>query len=204
MENYLQKTLALTVTRNTGKDRFETAANIAKAMGGGSTDTVVVNGRNYPDALSIAPYAAQGGLPILLTDAETMPSATAEILQGKSHTLVIGRTNVISDSIFRKLPGARRIAGNDRYETSLLVSQNMAKDYVFIASGTNFPDALSGSVLAAAYGKLILLTRPNVLSEELKGLLRDQEVLTVSILGGPGSVSKQVEQDLLSVIRSIE
>jgi putative cell wall-binding protein len=204
VEDYLKNTLGLTVTRIAGKDRFETAANIAKAIPGGVTDAVIVNGRNYPDALSIAPYAALGGIPILLTDTNTLPPATAQILRGKLHTMVIGGTNVISDSIFKKLPGARRIAGTDRYETSLLVSQLMAKDYVFIASGTNFPDALAGSVLAGAYGKPILLTRPTVLSDELIGLLIDQEVLTISILGGPGAVSEQVEQDLLDIISSIE
>lgn len=54
------------VERIGGKDRFEVALNISKRLGD-TQKAIVVNGLKFPDALTIAPYAAKNGIPILLT-----------------------------------------------------------------------------------------------------------------------------------------
>jgi putative cell wall-binding protein len=207
VENYLRNTLGLHVNRIAGKDRFETAANIAKAIPGKISEAVIVNGRNYPDALSIAPYASLGGIPILLSETTTLPAVTAATLRTKGviTTTVIGGTNAVSELVYSSLPKPKRIAGQDRYETSLLVSLMMGYDnVVYLASGANFPDALSGSVLAGVSGSPILLTPPTYLTEDTKEVIRDLSAIKFTILGGSGAVSDQVEQDLWDVIRNLE
>ena len=61
-----------------------------------------------------------------------------------------------------------RVFGANRYETSkgiadMLAEVNGAAKFtsVIVASGTNFPDALAGSYLAAVTGAPILLTAAN-------------------------------------------
>jgi len=61
------KGMTIETTRIAGKNRFETSLEVAKNLGE-SSGVVVTNGFGFADALSIAPVAAQGGMPILLTD----------------------------------------------------------------------------------------------------------------------------------------
>ncbi|WJV30767.1 cell wall-binding repeat-containing protein [Rossellomorea sp. AcN35-11] len=55
------KDLGLTVDRISGKDRYETAVAISKSLPNRDA-AVVVSGKNYPDALSIASIACPGRL----------------------------------------------------------------------------------------------------------------------------------------------
>jgi lactocepin len=64
------KNMGLEVERIAGdSDRFDTAAKIAARVAPYGVNAVVVaNGRNFPDALAAAPYAAVAGYPILLVE----------------------------------------------------------------------------------------------------------------------------------------
>lgn len=85
----------------------------------------------------------------------------------------------------------KRIAGDDRYQTSLKIAEQLgdSSDKVILASGENYPDALAGSVLTE--GKYpILLTRANEVSEAVQQkALAAKEVV---VLGGTGSISDEV------------
>ena len=75
--------------------------------------------------------------------------------------------------------------------------------YSFIATGTNFADALTGSVLAAKIGAPIVLTPPTGLSLDVFSEFSSHRVIFHTILGGKSAVNEQVEQDLWDVIKSI-
>src|SRR5665213_1727127 len=67
-----------TVVRWQGADRFATAAAIAQnAYPNGATNVYLATGATFPDALAGAALAAVAGGPLLLTNATTLPSATA-------------------------------------------------------------------------------------------------------------------------------
>jgi putative cell wall-binding protein len=203
VEGYLHNTLGLEINRISGSNRFETAAKIADALpANNDAKAIVVNGRNYPDALSISSYAAQYGYPILLTETDTLPQVTAEKLTGKESTTVVGGTEAVSDAILSQLPKPERISGQDRYETSAKVAELLPNISAFVATGTNFADALSGSVLAAMYGEPIILTRPTGLSEEAKAFFNNNRVIDYTILGGTSAVGPQVENELLEIANS--
>ena len=59
------------------------------------------------------------------------------------------------------LPDVTRLAGNTRYETSVLVAETFftSPTQAVIAYGENFPDGLSGSPLANTVGAPLILTR---------------------------------------------
>ena len=95
------------------------------------------------------------------------------------------------------LSGVIRIAGDDRIETSLMLADQLKEvqgvekfDAVVVASALNFPDALTGSYLAAEKNAPILLTYP---AAHAKIRAYIQENLKpggmVYILGGEGAVS---------------
>jgi len=94
------------------------------------------------------------------------------------------------------LGGQTRIGGADRYATAALIygQEYGAATSAVIASGANFPDALSATVLAKAKSTGVLLTDPNTLSNATKQALitGTGPVATVYIVGGPAAVSDNV------------
>ena len=203
VEGYLRDSLRLEIYRISGNDRFETASKIADELPESyEARAIVVNGRNYPDALSVSSYAAQNGFPILLTEVNTVPAVTAEKLSGKEMTTVVGGTEAVSDAVFNQLPDPERISGKDRYETSAKVAELLPNISSFVATGTNFADALSGSALAAMSGQPIILTRPTGLSEEAKAFFNNYGVMDYTILGGTSAVGSEVEQELWNIANS--
>lgn len=70
-EDTLVNTLHVSVRRIAGAARFKTAEAIASQLGK-YTNAFIVNANNYPDALSIAPYAAHAGSTRYATSAEVL------------------------------------------------------------------------------------------------------------------------------------
>ncbi|MCL2503886.1 MAG: cell wall-binding repeat-containing protein [Coriobacteriia bacterium] len=68
-------------------------------------------------------------------------------------------------------PTVRRVAGSDRYRTAeaiakyAFVNPLAAKNFIGVATGLNFPDALAGGVAAGKRGGILVLTAPEVLSQ---------------------------------------
>jgi putative cell wall-binding protein len=198
------RALDVSVTRINGKDRYETAVAISKKLPNNDA-AVVVNGKNYPDALSIASIAAQNGYPILLSDKDSIPAAT--LTQAKTYEMnyVIGGTGVISNAVSRKLNDPTRIAGKNRYETNANIIRDfyVPTTFVFVATGTQFADALTGSVLAANWGEPLLLTTPYELHPEIRDLMVDY-TFGATILGGEKAIQPNVENEIWSILEGNE
>ena len=99
-----------------------------------------------------------------------------------------------------------RIAGENRYETAVLISQALYPDgtwpdgspveLVVVTNGLNFPDALAGGPYAAGVGPLLLVPPsgqvPQVVLDELARL----DPAYVDILGSTDAVSAGIEEQL--------
>jgi putative cell wall-binding protein len=195
------------VVRLGGADRYATARLIAdetiRILGSGySGDALVATGSNFPDAVSGAALAAALRRPILLVNTAGqvyVPAATRRVT-------ILGGPAAVSPAVQAALQrglgasSVKRAGGATRYHTAALVAQvgiaaGMTWDGVGVATGTNFPDALSGGAMLGARGSVLLLTTPGSLSPEAEALLlanRDS-VNTVHILGGTQAVSSAVE-----------
>ncbi|MFG6495395.1 cell wall-binding repeat-containing protein [Fictibacillus sp. UD] len=182
------------VERIGGKDRFEVAENLAKRIG--STQTAIItNGLKFPDALSIAPYAAKKGYPILLTTEKKLPVSTKRALVGKKNTLVIGGEGSVGKEVYSKLPLPKRIGGDDRFEVSANIIRQLHTrvDGAYVATGLSFADALTGSVTAAKDDAPLLLTRPEVLPAASNTIINEKQIKDFVILGGKGSIQEKTE-----------
>lgn len=200
VSNYVEYQLegmGLGVDRIGGDDRWETAANIAASLGGSPAQAVVANGKNFPDALAVASYAARNGYPILLTDSDELPMATKNALKGIDHTIVAGGEVVVNKDVFGKLPSAKRYAGETRYGTAATIAQELMPSYrAYVATGTNFADALAGSVLAAKENASMVLVKPDMLPKETEKALDMIHANDFNVLGGESAVSKEVMDKL--------
>lgn len=209
--NYRTKT---TITRLSGGDRYETAATISRH---GFSDPakvatlVVATGTDFPDALSAAPLAAKLGGPLLLTHPSGLPAATTnEIKRLKpSKILVIGGTAAVPSAVESALKGlvvsggsVQRISGDDRYTTSVAIGKYgwSASTTAFIATGLDYPDALSAGAAAGKLRAPVVLVPgtsaavPATTSAYLTGI----GTKTAYIAGGTTVVSSAIETALKS------
>lgn len=101
----------------------------------------------------------------------------------------------------------QRIAGADRFDVAASVSQRAFPDgapIVFIANGLTFPDALSGAPAAALQGGPVLLTTSTALPASIEAELRRLHPASIVLLGGPVSLSPELEQRLAEFAPVIE
>ncbi|WP_345761790.1 cell wall-binding repeat-containing protein [Diaminobutyricibacter sp. McL0608] len=88
-----------------------------------------------------------------------------------------------------------RISGADRYATAVSVAQQLYPshaDTVWIASGENFPDALSAGPAATMENAPLLLTAHSSLPASVATYIRALNPTKVVIVGGTGAVSAAV------------
>ncbi len=92
-----------------------------------------------------------------------------------------------------------RLAGSDRYETSAALSRasiDAGVNTVLVASGADFPDALSSAGQVEDYGAPVLLSNPSSLPPSVMAELKRLGPRFIHILGGEGAVSAKVEAQL--------
>lgn len=202
----------VTVQRVSGSDRYATAVALAQ-RGYPTTAPVVVlaTGTNYPDALAAGPVAAQLGGPLLLTAPGFVPSAVLTEIQALDPrtVVVVGGVSAISGDVLSTIQSAlphatvTRVAGADRYATSAAVVRygfgaGAHVPGVYLATGRNFPDALSAAAAAGAAHEPVLLLNgvEGALDSVTSGLISDLSPAKATIVGGYSAVSPDVETGL--------
>ncbi len=198
------------VSRLAGADRFETSAKVSAAsFAPGVPVAYVATGYNFPDALSASAAAAKLGGPVLLTAPDFLPGTVrtelARLKAGK--IVVLGRTGAVTDAVLSQLGSltsgsVSRLAGADRFETSAMVSAAAFAPGVpvaYVATGRNFPDALSASAAAGKQGGPVLLTEPDSLPSSVRAELARVKPGKIVVLGQAGAVSETVRSQLASL-----
>ena len=145
--------------RIAGTTRYDTARLVAEELPG--TAAYLVSGDAFADAISASSRAAGEGVPILLTSRDQLPAPTADALDGRTTVSVVGGTAVVSDAVVAELDGdVTRFAGATRYETAASLLPDGPVGELWIATGADWPDALSAGPAAAAAGAPLLIVDP--------------------------------------------
>lgn len=191
------------IKRISGKDRYGTSVNIAKEMKT-STQAVVATGSTFADALSIAPVAGNQKMPILLTKPNGLSPEVKTYLASKkiAKTLIIGGKGAVSDSAAKDIKNAVRVSGATRYETNSAVITHFKAIFdskkMYLATGTNYPDALAGSVLAAKNAAPLVLASPkSPNAATVKTVQKQLNTATeIYILGGENALPTESTKQL--------
>ncbi|MFL6116635.1 MAG: cell wall-binding repeat-containing protein [Catenulispora sp.] len=153
----------------------------------------------FADALGGAALAAHRSGPLLLTDPKALDPATQaeihRILPAGGTVYVLGGTAAISPAVQAKLKAlgynVDRIAGDDRYETAVSIAKTIdqAAADVLVATGTNYPDALSAGAAAGAYPHMVVvLTDGNAMPAStdayLQGKVNNGQLKYLAAIGG--------------------
>lgn len=194
------------VSRIAGADRFETGALIADRFEGADT-VYVASGSRFPDALAGAAVAGATGSPVLLTDAERLPSTVAMQLERlePSRIVLLGGTPSVSAAVeaqLRPYGDVERVAGADRFETAAMVAAELDHvDRVLVASGASFPDALAGAALAGAQGAPVLLALRDDLPPSTQAAIEAAAPRQVVVLGDANAISIRVADGMAALLR---
>lgn len=183
--------MGISYKRLGGSDRFQTSVLIANEVGSSSGEVVVVSGRSFADGLSISAIAAKKGMPILLTEANSVPASIQGFLNkiNVSRTYVVGGTGVLTPSLVSTFVAPIRLGGSDRYATNQQVFERFKGELnlsdVYIASATAFPDALSSSAIAARNNNFVILSDTTVARTAVNDILNNNKssINKVNILG---------------------
>jgi putative cell wall-binding protein len=204
--------------RLAGADRFETAVAVAKQTHPSGAQTVfLASGRNFPDALSGSALAARNSAPLLLVEPGGLPPVVATQLMAfkPSRVVLLGGEATISASVASAVSSVlgagvtvERIAGADRYQTSLAMARSGwgSASSAYLATGRGFADALSASAVAAAQGAPVILVdgvQP-ALGADVVTALGQLGVKSVVIAGGPVSISEGIAAQLGSLGISVD
>lgn len=101
-----------------------------------------------------------------------------------------------------------RLSGADRYATAIAVAGEFEPfdaapaTYVYVASGANYPDALSAAAVAAKREAPLLLTTPTSLPTAVANEIRRLDPENIVVAGGPGAVSNSVVTALRGLIEN--
>ena len=197
------------ITRIAGDTRYSTAVEIAKKLTKAPGEIFFVYGLNYPDALSAGAAAGVKGAPILYLGKDSIDSDILAYLKSIKGSVkkayVIGGSGIISDAVLKQAGSAlgltvsttikdkaiTRIAGANRYDTCAAVNNAFASvltgKSICVAKGLDFPDALSGGVLAAVM-KAPLFLADNELNDAQRKYLKGKSYNNLYAFGGYGAV----------------
>lgn len=229
MDTVKAQTTVTQTDRMAEGSRFGTAAKVADEVArlAGTPDTVfLATGANFPDALAASSIAANRSWPILLTRKDELPQETHDALVAlkPSRVVICGGVGAVSEAVSAAIngnpaygsPTVLRKDGASRYETArnLIewaaaepgVAPDGGYDGLYLATGTAYPDALSGGVLAGigrSDGKWrpLMLTKPTELvADASSAITASGNVGFVAVLGGTGAVSDAVRTSALQLI----
>ena len=183
-----------------GSDRYATNAEIIKEYKDADT-CIIASGENFADSLSIGAFATKNGYPIVLVQKNKINDVTKKALKNTKikKCYIVGGENSVSKSLEKELPQViERIAGNDRYETSLKIADKFYKDAegAYLASGEVFADSLAINPIAAKFNVPLILTPKDKLPQKTLEYLEKSKIIQVAIIGGEKTVSKEIQQEL--------
>jgi cell wall-associated protease len=205
--------LGMTVQRVSGPDRYATAKQVAYWVmdivnsapeGTWRKTAFFVRGDAFPDALAVAPHAYRAKIPILLVRSDGVPSHTEEAVNFSSITegIIVGGTSAVNATTATEIgnllgDAAERWDGADRYATAVRCAREgvsrgwLDYDTIGVATGANFPDALSGGAACGSYGSPLVLTAPTYVPASVDAFFTERwlEFGGMDVFGGTGAVN---------------
>jgi putative cell wall-binding protein len=160
-----------------------------------------VNDASYADALAAGPLAVALDAPLLLTPADRLDTGCGAFAARAGDTVyLVGGPAALSPKVESGLRDLgftpERIAGADRYATAVAVAKaadqlrpDGASQDLFLASGTDFADALSAGVPAGAARGSVLLTAGSRMTPATAAYLSSRPGATVYAVGGPAAAA---------------
>lgn len=201
--------LAPSIRRDSGPDRYAAAHDIAlKGFPEGARTAYLVRGDLFPDALTAGAVAGAAGAPILLVRPSdtVVDEALASTLTrlGVRNVVITGSTASVSGPLgdaLRLQPGIQsviRYGAANRYDAGLAVSRAgfPRATSAYVASGTNFPDAMTAAAVAGATNRPLLLSNGTCVRRNIVQYIGEAGITRVDFLGSTVTLRSSVSDFL--------
>ena len=206
--------LGFAVTKIAGANREATATQIAEKMGNLSV-TFLVNKSAFADAVSVSGAAANTGTPVLLTNANTLSAATRDFLTqrtGLTKVVLVGGATALSAALEQEvktiphITQVVRLSGADRYATNVAVNTAYTTNpkNLVVATGLDYPDALTGGGLAGNSQGALLLTKNTAIpgpTQSYAFSLRNN-IDRAFVLGGNTAIDLDLDLSLATLLNA--
>lgn len=215
-----------TVERIGGVDRQETAEFIYDALGTSSSQTAIIaRCDDFPDSLTISPWAAVTKSPIFLSEfgqTELTPETKEALAAGGfERILVLGDEYATPQSVYEQARDAAgltdaqviRIGGDDRYETAGMIAdwttssdrsadEQLNWEKPAIARGDIHPDSLTGGALQGRDRSVILLTPPTEVGGEAYPRISAQDgtITEIRFFGNEYAIALDVTKEFINAL----
>ena len=204
---------AKTEPRLGGPDRIGTAILTSQdEFAAGAAQAVVLSRDDlFPDALDGTPLAVAKHGPLLLTPTSNLdPRTEAEIkrvLPAGGTVYVLGQTSALSQNVVNQLTAdgftVVRIGGPTRFETATMIADqglgNPSK--LFIATGLDFADALTGGAAAPTAHAAVVLSNGSTPNASTNSYIASHSSDTLYALGGPAAAAYPAATPIVGVDR---
>lgn len=183
-----------------GNDRYETCSKIVQEGWKSVSDyAVVVNGENFPDALSASVLAKKYNAPILLTEDNRLNTNTYNELKRLKvkKVFIVGGNSVIKpiveNSIHSMGVSTERFCGDDRNGTSAAVANEIGTENgIILTTDDDFSDALSIAPIAAKNQIPIILMSKDTIPSSIKNFMTGKNISKTYIIGGTNIISEDI------------
>ena len=190
-----------------GGDRVDTSIDASEDLFPNGTDAVVLaNCERYTDVLTANPFAIQIKAAALFTYKDKLPEKTLKEIErlGAKKIYISGGYDAVSkkvvDELINKGYDVFRFDGVNRYDTArkiaIKIRENGNKNVAELASGENYPDALSMTSMAVKDNAPILLTKKDSIPSYTKQALAEWDIETIKIAGLDEAISNNVEKQI--------
>ncbi|KLU59376.1 N-acetylmuramoyl-L-alanine amidase LytC precursor [Peptococcaceae bacterium CEB3] len=195
-----------------GADRYATSVLVAREEGAATgTPVFVTSGDSFFDALAVSSIAAAKGYPLLLVNHDSLSATVANYLKQEQPSLVqvVASPGALSSALVSQVeqadPGKVHVlAGDSAYATESLLLNRYAPhpSGLYLATGTDYADALTGSVPAAQNGAPLVLLDPSLNNPppDLDGYLATLPSLPLTVIGGTGAVPESLVTSLSGLL----
>ena len=200
--------------RISGNNRVKTAIRTSNKYYDGSDYAIIVRNDLFPDSMTASVLAKKLNCPILLNPVNSLDQDVKKelIRLGVKDIIIVGGRDSISENTLKELANIdnniERIAGRDRYATSVAVAKRIEKlngktSNAVIASGEIFPDALTIGPFAAREQYPILLVKKKEIPNVVENSFKELGIKNTYIAGGKNTISSVVESKLPKVVERI-
>lgn len=226
------------VERIAGPTRYDTAGRVAwRVVEREHPDEALLAlgthadpSRAFPDALTAGGFGAGEGLPVLLVTPDALPDASRWVLEQQhwpGGITAVGGPSAVAEPIVEAArvaaggPPSRRLAGPDRYATSVAAASELLDRWaaaaaprhtgeqpgreVVVATGRNWPDALGAAAAAARRrGVLVLVDGDGGQADDASGQWLQANAGRLDhglVVGGPTAIGSGVLRALEEALR---
>ena len=181
-----------------GVDRMETAALVAKALGGTRSTVFLASASTAraKEAIAASAGGAEDGVPVLLTKGGSLTPSTSAALTalGTRSVVVVGSASVISDTVVSQLRSkyltVSRVGGSDLAANVLAVASSRVGSVDPTTVSLTGTTAELEAAAMAGRGRLLLVTPASMLSYAAQSWLVTYGVKRVEVGGDTTALSE--------------